>query len=182
MNFRQLFPTPLGFDTIDGPWQALAHMMKFQDPYFGQTPGDLHTQDEWQELGNKLTASANEYAREVGWTTPVHISNMWLNRYEDFNSIHPHFHSNSIISCVMYIDSQSGTVFYRPQPLQMQPTDYTDSGYLYDDFRVDPTPNGVVFFPSSLRHTSIPQPGVRFTLSANFNAESYGSQSGLNQL
>ena len=51
-----------------------------------------------------------------------------------------------------------------------------------DDFRVDPTPNGVVFFPSSLRHTSVPQPGVRFTLSANFNAESYGSQSGLNQL
>jgi hypothetical protein len=182
MHIRTVFPTPIGFEKLEGDWFELANSQSFNNEFFGQTPGDLHTQEEWKDLTTKLTEAANKYNNEIGNTTPVHISNMWLNRYYQYNSIHPHFHSNCLFSCVMYIQSDTGTVFYRPQPIQFQASEYSDRGFFYDDFTAQPETNGVVFFPANIRHTSIPSSTLRLTISANFNCDSYGNTHSLNRL
>lgn len=182
MIIQTAFPTPFGFAEVSGDWTTLANLETFNSEYFGQTHGSLHEDEPWKPLAEQLLNHANEYNKECGYMTPLKISNMWLNKYEGFNSIHPHFHSNSLFSCVLYILGDSGTVFYRPVPVALQSSEYSDSGFFYDDYTVAPKPNGVVFFPSTIRHTSIPSQNLRYTISANFNAVSYGNKETLNQL
>lgn len=182
MNIQSAFPLPLGFDNITGNWSDTASLETFDNDYFGQTPGNLHTTERWLPLAQQLETIANSYGRNIGCITTLKISNMWLNRMSGFNTIHPHYHSNSLFSCVVYIKGESGTRFYNPTPPQLQAAEYNDKGFFYDDYTVGPEPNGVVMFPSNLRHTSLPCAEERFTISANFNATEYGNLHTLNQM
>lgn len=186
MRIQSVFPIPLGFDRIETNYQQLLAVTHFGhgSSTVQQTFGDLNTQPEWENLARDILSRAKEYSQRVGWGTDIELSQMWCNRMHPLATIHPHSHSNSLFSCVFYIfPTHGGTKFQRGDSAwnHLQPSTFDDStGFLYDYYTHRPTKGDLVFFPSHLKHWSLPVNEVRYTVSANFRATHYGNPLHLN--
>ena len=66
MNIQSAFPIPLGFDNITGNWSDIASLESFDNDYFGQTTGNLHTTQRWLPLAQQLETIANTYGKNIG--------------------------------------------------------------------------------------------------------------------
>jgi len=186
MKIRSIFPIPIGHDRIETNYQPLLAVTTFEqgNDRLEQTTGDLKDRENWSNLALDIFKCARSYAREVGWGSNIEMIQMWCNRMHPLATIHPHSHSNSLFSCVFYIfDTPAGTRFLRGDGAhnQIQPSnlDY-ERGFLYDEFTTQPQKGDIVFFPSHLKHWSMPVDAVRYTVSANFRATQLGDAHHLN--
>ena len=183
-QLQPLFPQPILIENIPGTWLDQAKKIEYRPtPGFQQTSGDIHKSTDWMPLAEKILHMAREgYANEVGYDPDsIYISNMWINRFDPNGTIHPHFHSNSLFSCVMYLDDYgAGTSFYRPDPIAHHPTNMVSTQWNWNDYTTKPMQYDIVFFPSHLRHNSKPCSKTRYTLSANFVSNSYGLKAKFN--
>jgi hypothetical protein len=181
MKLNTVFPAAFGYDFVQGDWQTLIDDLVLPDIPIAQTAGNLHTMHSYRDLTQDVERCATSYALATGICETPLITQMWINRFQPRVTIHPHLHSNTLFSCVMYLDDYSaGTVFYSNDPKNLQSSEMKQTEYTQDTYTVDGVKNRIVFFPSNIRHVSQPCEGVRHTLSANFTSRELGRSENLN--
>jgi uncharacterized protein (TIGR02466 family) len=134
------------------------------------------------ELKEIITEHLNDYIKTIfnpDRDIQVYITNSWINWTENDTGHHQHAHPNSLISCVLYIETDftsDSITFSRPQ-----------GSYLFgnvDGFSNSPSTkygdpmwsipvdkNNLIIFPSQMYHQVIPRhntsKGTRISLSMN---------------
>ena len=182
MKVKTVFPVAFGYDFVQGDWHELVDNLVLPDTPIAQTAGNLHTMDSYKLLAQAVQQCATSYAQTTGICEAPLITQMWINRFQPSATIHPHLHSNTLFSCVLYLDDYSaGTVFYSNDPKNLQSSEMKQTEYTKDTYTVDGVKNRIVFFPSNIRHVSQPCAGIRHTLSANFSTPRLGMAEYLNE-
>jgi uncharacterized protein (TIGR02466 family) len=129
------------------------------------------------ELENKLIKCVEEYSKSIGNTEmPFTCTQIWINRFSMNGHIHPHYHSNSMFSCVYYYETTNlsgGTVFENPLPYATDMLQIPKTSARYHNatkFSIGCQKGKVLVFPSWLRHYSEfnSSSEERVTISANF--------------
>ena len=120
-----------------------------------------------------LTYVKNIYLKD---DIELRITSCWINRCKKTNRIHSHIHKNSIVSGVLYLDTDDnpGTTFYYPNPW----TYYDNNNFLtlsksenstYIKTTSTPEVGKLILFPSSVPHHVKPvtSSNTRYTCSFN---------------
>ena len=85
----------------------------------------------------------------------IYITESWLNKTEKGQSHHRHWHPNSLISGVLYLDSEGDTGRIRFITSQYDTIEYSmaDSNlYNSRSWSITPEPGSMLLFPSSVEH------------------------------
>ena len=108
-------------------------------------------------LIEKLSLLINEYTNDFG-IAKTQIGNSWFNIQQKDSILKQHNHSNSIVSCALYVhtdQNSSGLYFDNPNPFVKyfsEPTHLTQNNHEYYFFNVEP--GDFILFPSWLSHGS----------------------------
>lgn len=126
-------------------------------------------------LRTQIEAVTNAYFYDVMKYTPfasIYITESWFNKTEAGQSHHQHYHANSILSGILYLDGEGHggkTEFYSPHknPFVFAVTELNrwNSGM----FSVDPVIGQCVVFPSMLEHSVTPYTGSKPRISLSWN-------------
>lgn len=160
--------------------------------YFLQTKGDLNTRLEFSELTTIIEKEAENFWTDIGYERrPMRVQQMWANRMKGRGFINDHFHSNSLISAIFYLDfhndSSGNTTFTAPfaglhQMISVPVVQ--DNCFTMSRFSVNGKQNLLVLFPSYLSHYSDPglDESYRITISANLLPNELGNLENLNHV
>ena len=111
-----------------------------------------------------------------------YITSSWLNSTEKGQFHHEHFHTNSIVSAVFYIDINEGTdniVFHKPtNPISINVKNNEFNQYNAESCSVVAQTGMLILFPSSLRHSVPPVTSDKPRVSLSFNTFVKGSLGG----
>ena len=187
-----LFPTPLGIYSnvlddcdIEKIKDDLEPLYERRDTsQFDQTAGNLNSLPEFSVLRDKIVQAAQDfYSNILSFEGELQMTQMWGNRYKENEFIHPHYHPNSFISGVYYIETgNSPLVFENPRPYTTMsiwpPYKYLNS-YTASNNTWNVQPNTAYFFPSTLRHQSA-SGDTRISISFNLIPNVLGRPEGLN--
>lgn len=161
------------------------------DNYFLQSVDkELHRLPEFKLLKETVEFRASCYWSSLGYIRRnFFVTQMWANCMKGAGVIHTHFHSNSLISGVYYLDvdekDSGGTVFYNPlfgiDRLISIPED-TDTAYNRISYVAKPKKDKLILFPSFLQHSSEPNTGKskRITVSFNLLPDTLGKHDHIN--
>ena len=131
---------------------------------------------EMSALKNDLTIAINSYFQEVWkpqYDAEIYITISWINYTEKGQYHHSHYHSNSMISGVYYIDTDDSDriTFETPQDdlLTMRVHPHEWNIWNSQEWYLHTPKNSLVLFPSRLRHSvpSTTNPNTRISLSFN---------------
>jgi uncharacterized protein (TIGR02466 family) len=158
--------------------------------YFYQTAGDLEKEDLFQRLKNKVEEAAENFYTELGYKrSKMFVTQMWGNLMKGHGRITEHYHSNSLISGVFYLDlneeTSGGTVFTEPMNgihrMISLPVE-TSTKYNTENFKINVKKQMLVLFPSYINHYSEPNNSAdqRITISFNLLPYELGNFSDLN--
>lgn len=178
---HQIFPTPVYIDEIDreftisemNTWQELE---KTTRPNEGNyiTPED-HVLDlpEFMNIKREVENRLQDYLRRV--INPVNdikisLTQSWLNYTHEGEYHHPHIHTNSWLSGVIYLQAgaQDGIWFDKPQGMfDITPKEFNT--FNSTSWHIPVRTGVIVIFPSQLSHrVSIkPTPNTRVSLAFN---------------
>ena len=141
-------------------------------------------------LEEKVLACIKDFNTSIGNVDrDFFCTEMWINKFELSGSIHPHFHSNSMFSCVYYhsldTNMSGNTVFMNPFSYTkdiIQTGNINPKYYNADTFTIPASPGKLLIFPSWLKHYSQQNSSqnTRVTISANFLPKTLGIESNLN--
>jgi uncharacterized protein (TIGR02466 family) len=145
-----------------------------------------------QDFKNILEKQVQQYFTDIlgapEETTP-YITQSWLNWTTKDQKHHPHSHQNSIVSGVVYIetDEEDKIYFYNPNIIGKEIRIITSNFNTFNSptWWIKADAMSLVLFPSTLIHEVAVKtsPGVRISLSFNtFVRGSLGSDSDLNYL
>jgi len=189
LNISGIFPIPIATTTIDLP--DISQVKWVQGKEFLQSEDDLHKKDYMQDTVAKILDSACAFAENVGWRKEKYfITQMWANKYsaqsEESNggAIHPHFHSNSLLSGVLYFDDNSPTrIFNHDKTRQIiKSSNAENTIFTSEIFTVAAKPGRLLLFPSYLVHDSEPSDKERITIAFNIMPTSLGIKLDYNYL
>jgi uncharacterized protein (TIGR02466 family) len=164
---------------------------KSEDDYFIQSVDkELHKTAPFQLLKETVEFRASCYWQKLGYVRRNFVvTQMWANAMKGAGTIHTHFHSNSLVSGVFYLDVDSedsgGTVFYNPlfglDRLIAIPEE-SDTVHNRMDYLCLPKNDKLILFPSFLQHRSQKNCGTkeRITISFNLLPETLGSHNHIN--
>ena len=180
-----LFPTPVSMreswrePTID----ERGFFADIQSKERKQNIGNTHTKDnhilnapDMINLKEDLTSAINTYFQEVWkpkFDVEVYITISWINYTETGQYHHPHYHPNSVISGVYYIDTDDSDriTFYNPQPIwltmNVEPKEWNI--WNSQEWYVTIPKNSLVLFPSKLYHSVSPTINPKTRVSLSFN-------------
>lgn len=199
MTIHSLFPTPIFHEFID--LEELEEIKKFinshfnipeHKDYFLQSTGDLHRKDIFQQLKSIIETKSAEFWNTIGYqNTKMNVTQMWANIMGGKGFINDHFHSNSLISAIFYVDvdkGSGGTSFTEPtaglhRSISVNIEKHTE--YTSHEFTVNAKNNLLILFPSYLNHYSQPnfsKDSKRITISCNLMPNDLGSDERLNRL
>lgn len=158
--------------------------------YFYQTSGDLENDQLYWKLKTTVENIAEEFYVEMGYKrTNMFVTQMWGNIMKGNGRISEHYHSNSLVSGVFYVDideSYSGsTVFSEPlngiQRMISIPIDHSTK-YNTEKFKINVKKQMLVLFPSYLNHYSEHNvdKNERITISFNILPKNLGKFADLN--
>jgi len=185
MIVHSLFPEPVYVSTLG---RALTKTeLKTINKYKKEThknEGNITSNDNYvlenktlKNLKEDLQKRVIDYFDKVVCTSNSiipHITQSWINYTETNQFHHRHFHSNSYVSGVFYIDAQKevdSITFYRPgeaqKAIHLIVTQYNQFNSL--NWRCSVQTGDVVLFPSSLHHgvQKKKEPHTRISLSFN---------------
>jgi uncharacterized protein (TIGR02466 family) len=161
-----------------------------QPHYFLQSPGDLHERPEFLEIVSAIELEAEKFWSQIGYKTrKMKVMQLWANRMKGRGFINDHFHSNSLISAIFYLDFKIGssgkTTFTAPfaglHQMISVPVE-KDNEFTMSKFSINGKENMLILFPSYLSHYSEPgtDDSYRITLSANLLPSELGTPENLN--
>ena len=181
MNITGIFPVPIATTEIDLP--DIEKVNWVQGDNFLQSEDDLHKQDFMQSTVKDILEHANNFGQLIGWRKEDYwIRQMWANKYapstetKSGGSIHAHYHSNSLLSGVLYFDDNSPTRFFQHDKTRyLIKTSVVESNpFTNEIFTVQAKAGRLVLFPSYLVHDSEPSEQERITMSFNIMPKSLG--------
>lgn len=134
------------------------------------------------DLKKTITEHLNDYIKtifEPDTNVQLYITNSWVNWTDNDTAHHLHCHINSLISCVLYIntDIESDCItFNRPESSYLfgnigEFSDNPTTKWSVNDCSVTAVENQLLIFPSRLYHQVLPRlnrsKGTRISLSLN---------------
>jgi len=183
LTVHGIFPTPIAESTIDLP--DISHIVwEQQSTGIEQSEAELHQKAVMQEFCDTIVKKAEEFSKQIGWRDEkLWITQMWANRYtpvegKEGGSIKAHFHSNSLLSGVVYFTDSSPTRFFKHDktPTLIQTKNENTTPFITEIFTVDAIKGRLVFFPSYLIHDSQPCDKERITISFNLLPTQLGTR------
>lgn len=209
-NVIPLFAVPLCKTKIDEPSEEIQNYLKNKIKFVRRQYSDADNSEELHVLNNDickplkdvLLKKMNEYLDYLDVDLNKHefyITTSWMNRYSQDQWSDLHYHSNSLVSGVLYFDDCNDTsdiVFYKRQGLDniFSDTvnidhkvnfDVTKKSYLYHQRKLNVSPEkwDLIMFPSNLNHSvnqNIHQSKHRYSLAFNsFASGQLGSSSSI---
>jgi len=136
----------------------------------------------FHELKEIITEHLNDYMKTIfkpDTDIELYITNSWINWTENDTAHHLHSHPNSLISCVLYIDTDVNNdiiTFNRPHGSYLFGNigDFSKlpaSRWVSNDWSIPVVKNHLIIFPSQLYHQVLPRlnssKGTRVSLALN---------------
>jgi uncharacterized protein (TIGR02466 family) len=189
LNISGIFPIPVATTTIDLP--DISQIKWVQGDQFLQSEDDLHKRDYMQDTVAKILDSACAFGENVGWRKDSYfITQMWANKYSPTTevkkggNIHAHFHSNSLLSGVLYFDENTPTrIFNHDKTRQIIKSSSAENTIFTSEvFTVNAKPGRLLLFPSYLVHDSEPSDKERVTIAFNIMPKRLGIQMDYNYI
>ena len=184
MKILQLFPTPVYVSKIERDLskqelKTIRNYKKKTHPNEGNRTSDDNYVLENKTLKNlkeDLTKKLCDYFDKVISTSdPItpYITQSWLNYTETDQHHHKHYHSNSYVSGVFYVDADKtvdGITFYKDDipDLELSVAEYNPSNTRAMGIIVET--GTLVLFPSSLPHGVEKKKGTNSRISLSFNS------------
>jgi len=201
-TIQNLFPTPIYMTNMDRPFtkQELQFVEK-QKNHCTKNEGNINTKDnyilnrkEFKNIKKFLDAACKDYLDRIICpknNIELYITQSWLNYTEENQYHHRHEHPNSIVSGVLYFDSDKANdmiKFFSPIKYQQIKPEIDDSKYnIWNSsswwFTVET--GQLVMFPSSTTHQVDTKKGNNTRVSLAFNTfykGAVGSNSSLTEL
>jgi hypothetical protein len=203
-NVIPLFAVPLCKTKIDEPVQEIQDYLKNQIKFVRRQYSDADNSEELHVLNNDickplkdiLTQKMNEFLEYLDVDLEKHtfyITTSWMNRYSKEQWSDLHYHSNSLISGVLYFDDCEDTsdiVFYKRQGLDnifsdtvnidhRKNFDTSKKAYLYHQRKLNVSPEqwDLIMFP---RNQNVHLNKKRYSLAFNsFATGQLGSSSSI---
>ena len=130
------------------------------------------------KLVQDITNCMNQYCRDILGEEPnLRHTQSWINVNPPGSSHHKHFHSNSILSGVLYlqVDNQTGKFLVHREDnnrISNEIKNYNQYNYKYLFF--EPKQFELYIFPSSLSHSVDENKSIKDRISLSFNTFYYG--------
>jgi len=198
-NFVGMFPTAFGefkLSLTDAEIHNLINSVEWQNhhqgynelPMYQITKQNLQQDNNFKNLSNTIIECAKNYCSNVGYKPyDLHITSMWMNKFDSGQTIGPHTHTNSLLSGVYYLNSipeQGGTDFFNPVSKMRNSisVERDDTVFLTDKITSKAEPNKLIIWPSYVEHRSEKNATgkSRYTLSFNLLPTQLGNQEHFN--
>lgn len=181
MNIEPLFPTPVGFFTLDKPLtkSELGFILKQKTR---PNTGNLTSENEeilnsaqLKRLRAFIENSVKEYFEKIyssAQKNTLRITQSWCNYSKPGQWHHKHAHPNSFISGVFYAqsDPEKDKIFFHKSGYQQLKTPVKDwNTFNSDSWWFEALPNRLVIFPSDLEHSVETVQGDMTRVSLSFN-------------
>jgi len=201
-TINNLFPTPVYMTNMDRPFTK--HELQFvekQKNHCTKNEGNINTKDnyilnrkEFKNIKKFLDTACKDYLERIICpknNIELYITQSWLNYTEENQFHHRHEHPNSIVSGVLYFDSDKDKdmiKFFSPIKYQQIKPEIEDEKYnIWNSsswwFAVET--GQLVMFPSSTTHQVDTKKGNNTRVSLAFNTfykGAVGSNSSLTEL
>jgi uncharacterized protein (TIGR02466 family) len=199
---HSIFPTPIYTTRIDrGFTKQELQFVKEQKKHCKNNTGNINTKDnyilnrkEFKNIKKYLDKCCKDYLDKIICpknNTELYITQSWLNYTEPYQYHHKHEHPNSVVSGVLYFDSDiknDKILFSHPIPYQqIQPEIDNEKFNLWNSSTwFFPVQTGDLFmFPSSTTHQVETKQGTNTRISLAFNTfykGTIGSNNSLTEL
>jgi uncharacterized protein (TIGR02466 family) len=198
MKIEALFPTPVGFFTLDKPILKTESNFILKQKTRPNT-GNLTSENyeilnapQLKRIKAFVEASVDAYFKDVyspAQKIKLRITQSWCNYSKPGQWHHRHAHPNSFISGVLYVqsDPEKDKIFFHKTGFQQLKTPVKDwNTFNSDSWWFEAIPNRLVIFPSSLEHSVEIVQGDLTRVSLSFNTFPVGhwgediSMTGLN--
>jgi len=195
MQIQSLFPHPVGIFQLDRNFSKKETKTVNQKlETLNENIGNKHSKDT-QVLENLNLINLKQFCLDAlnqftvdvfGNQIDLRITQSWVNVTKKNEYHHQHYHQNSFISGVLYIDTEESDKIYFHNPVKSQFLNDSKIFTLYNSSNWWlPTPKGcLVLFMSSLEHSvALVEGNKRISLSFNtfFNSD-FGSKNALTLL
>jgi uncharacterized protein (TIGR02466 family) len=189
MTVTSLFPIPLYYSNI-GVVNDMTKQWIYKLDYPHEAAGHDHTGNKkildeapLKNLKEKIIVSCNKFINDELKVADVtfELQNSWINRHDKGEYNTTHWHSNSMLSGVYYIQNApgAGDIVFQKSHLYYNlfydtvRVNYKEANaYNTNEFYITPTEGDIVIFPSHLEHmvtpneTDIPRYSLAFNLFA----------------
>jgi uncharacterized protein (TIGR02466 family) len=198
-SIKLLFPTPVMFNNIgrDFTKEELVYIESHSTSIY-RNAGNVTSNNnyilnepEMADLNKFVTKQLNEYVKQVykpKYSAEAFVTQSWLNWTKKGEFHHKHNHSNSFISGVLYISTDSTKdkiQFYKPEYTQLQLATDTYDIFNSHSWWFNVVTGGIVLFPSSLTHevANVVADDTRVSLAFNsFIKGTFGDKGSLTEL
>ena len=184
-----LFPIALAIEKIEVEQEDLDKLLLLtsekdkliknqKDNFFHDETYIFDTVLKGSKLVQDITSCMNQYCRDILGEEPnLRHTQSWLNVNPPGSSHHKHFHSNSILSGVLYlqVDDQTGKFLVHREDnnrISKEIKNYNQYNYKYLFF--EPKQFELYIFPSSLSHSVDENKSTKDRISLSFNTFYYG--------
>jgi len=136
---------------------------------------DVLNLPEWQSLNAEIIMRVRDYfhgVMRVSESTEIYITESWLNKTEQGENHHRHWHPNSVLSGVVFLqgDADSGALRFITSDYAQLEFDIVDSNlWNAKSWMVPARPGTMVLFPSGLEHMTETYQGDVARISLSFN-------------
>lgn len=138
---------------------------------------DIHELPEWASLMSFFKKSLIEHCTMVGYQIEdFQITQAWANKSESGQAHHLHYHVNSFLSGIFYVNAADGdTIFVRPQtPTSFHPQN-TESNSSSNVVKLSPQAGYLAIFPSYITHGTVSNKKSKSRFSISFNSLPQGA-------
>jgi uncharacterized protein (TIGR02466 family) len=184
-----IFPIALAIEKIEVEQEELDKLLLLtsekdklvknqKDNFFHDETYIFDTVLKGSKLVQDITNCMNQYCRDIlGEDPSLRHTQSWLNVNPPGSSHHKHFHSNSILSGVLYlqVDEHSGKFLVHREDnnrISNEIKNYNQYNYKYLFF--EPKQFELYIFPSSLSHSVDENKSTKDRISLSFNTFYYG--------
>jgi uncharacterized protein (TIGR02466 family) len=186
MNIDDFFPIPVGNVTLDLELsKEKLDLIKKEHERSSENVGNKVSDDKFildiecmKDLKVVLTNYVNEFFKKVfepNTDIKICITQSWLNWSDNGEYHHLHYHPNSLLSGVLYLDASEGDSinFWNPNNLlgNIRVKSPETGKWNSRHWKCRIKKNDLIIFPSDLRHEVEPRPnmcqGTRLSLSFN---------------
>ena len=183
---QNLFPTPIYMTNIDRPFtKQELQFVEDQKNYIIKNQGNIHTKDnyilnrkEFKNIKKFLDEACKDYLERIICpknNIELYITQSWLNYTEENQYHHKHEHPNSVISGVLYFDSDKDKdmikFFSQIKYQQISPIIDNEKYNIWNSsswwFPVET--GQLIMFPSSTTHQVDTKQGNNTRISLAFN-------------
>ena len=183
-NIHSIFPVPIYTTRMDRAFtKKELQFVKEQKKHIYKSTGNFTTHDtyildkkEFKNIKKFLEKCCKDYLEKIICSKnniSLYITQSWLNYTEESQYHHKHEHPNSVVSGVLYLDTDvknDKIVFSHPIRYQQIQVDVDRFNAWNSDSWYVPVKTGELFmFPSSLSHQVIVKKGNNTRISLAFN-------------